>query len=146
MPKKARPSIPSRPAPLRYSNTVAREALEALVATPSIEAVDVLFAAAKAEDLVIDVTGSPRGGEPRIRTITSTDGALVLPLFTSTDELRLAVPRQQQPILQGLVLPGSDALRLIETADFVAVQFDPGSLAQVITRSFVENTLATEES
>lgn len=147
MARRDRAPIPSRPrAPQRFENVAAREALEALVAQPSLEAVDELLRASLEGGLVIDVTGSPRQGEPRIRTITSTDGELVLPLFTSTDQVRLAVPRQQHPLVATLALTGRAALELVHTADFVAVQFDPGSIGQVVTRSFVENVLETEES
>jgi len=40
-----------------------------------------------------------------------------------------------------LVLPGREAFALIRTADFVAVQLDAGSIAQVVARSFIEQSL-----
>ncbi|MBF4461035.1 MULTISPECIES: SseB family protein [unclassified Rathayibacter] len=134
------PARPLRPGP--YRNTAAREALEALVAAPSVERIERLLAACLEGSLVVDVTGSQPGRAPHVRTVATTTGEPVLPLFTSTDELRAAVPRQQHPRVQMLVLPGPDAFALIDTADFVAVQLDAGSIAQVVTRRFVEEALA----
>ncbi|KZX21727.1 SseB family protein [Rathayibacter tanaceti] len=136
------PARPARPGP--YRNEEAREALEALVAAPTPEAVDRLLAACLAGSLVVDVTGSQPGGVPHVRTVATTTGEQVLPLFTSTDEVRTAVPRQQHPRVQMLVLPGREAFALIGTADFVAVQLDPGSIAQVVARPFVERALDGE--
>ncbi|PPH24266.1 hypothetical protein C5C99_01115 [Rathayibacter sp. AY1C4] len=136
------PPRPARPGP--YRNAEAREALEALVAAPTAEAVDRLLEACLDGSLVVDVTGSQPGGVPHVRTVATTTGEQVLPLFTSTDEVRTAVPRQQHPRVQMLVLPGREAFALIRTADFVAVQLDPGSIAQVVTRSFVERALDAE--
>jgi hypothetical protein len=133
------PARPARPGP--YRNTAAREALEALVAAPTAEGVDRLLDACLEGSLVVDVTGSQPGGVPHVRTVATTTGEQVLPLFTSTDEVRTAVPRQQHPRVQMLVLPGREAFALIGTADFVAVQLDPGSIAQVVARSFVERAL-----
>ncbi|PPG53164.1 MULTISPECIES: SseB family protein [unclassified Rathayibacter] len=136
------PARPARPGP--YRNARARDALEALVAAPTAEAVDRLLEACLDGSLVVDVTGSRPGGVPHVRTVATTTGEQVLPLFTSTDEVRTAVPRQQHPRVQMLVLPGREAFALIRTADFVAVQLDPGSIAQVVTRSFVERALDAE--
>ncbi|MWV48253.1 SseB family protein [Rathayibacter sp. VKM Ac-2803] len=141
-PRGGPPARPLRPGPAR--NAPAREALEALVAEPTREGVTRLLDACLAGSLVVDVTGSQPGGVPHVRTVATTTGEQVLPLFTSTDEVRAAVPRQQHPRVQMLVLPGRDAFALIDTADFVAVQLDPGSLAQVITRSFIEDALRAE--
>ncbi|PPF75220.1 hypothetical protein C5E02_12970 [Rathayibacter rathayi] len=127
---------PARQGP--YRNAAAREALEALVAAPTIEAVDRLLDACLDGSLVVDVTGSQPGGVPHVRTVAATTGEQVLPLFTSTDEVRAA---QQHPRVQMLLLPGREAFALIRTADFVAVQLDPGSIAQVVARSFVERAL-----
>lgn len=144
MAREGRRITPGRPT--RYANTAARQALETLIAEPSHDHVDRLLESCLAENLVVDVTGSPAGGEPRVRTIVSTTGEPVLPLFTSTDEVRLAVPRQQHPLIRALVLPGAEAFALIESADFVAVQLDAGSIGQVIARSFIERALVTHRS
>ncbi|NQX29171.1 SseB family protein [Microbacteriaceae bacterium VKM Ac-2854] len=144
MARNGRARIPQRPA--SYANAQARSALEALVAAPTVDLVDALLAACLAGSLVVDVTGSTPEAEPRVRTVTSTNGQLVLPLFTSTDEVRLAVPRAQHARVQSLVLPGRDAFELIRSAEFIAVQLDPGSIAQVIARSFIENALGADPS
>ncbi|PPF64312.1 hypothetical protein C5C18_14520 [Rathayibacter tritici] len=136
------PARSAQPGP--YRNAAAREALEALVAAPTAEAVDRLLDACLDGSLVVDVTGSPPGGVPHVRTVATTTGEQVLPLFTSTDEVRTAIPRQQHPRVQMVVLPGHEAFALIRTADFVAVQLDPGSIAQVVARSFVERALNAE--
>lgn len=114
------------------------------MASPTTAAVDLLLTTCLEGSLVVDVTGSQPGGIPHVRTVATTTGEQVLPLFTSTDEVRTAVPRAQHPRVQMLVLPGREAFALIDTADFVAVQLDPGSLAQVVARSFVERALDTE--
>lgn len=116
------------------------------MAAPTADLVERLLDACLKANLVVDVTGSVPGQEPRIRTVMSTNGQLVLPLFTSTDEVRLAVPAAQHPRVQSLVLPGRDAFALIRTAEFIAVQLDPGSIGQVIARSFIENALAADPS
>ncbi|AJM76905.1 SseB family protein [Rathayibacter toxicus] len=137
------------PRPIRFipnQNIPAREALEKLIEVPTTEGIDRLFAACFEGSLVVDITGSQPGSTPRARTIATTTGEQVLPLFTSTDELRTAVPRQQRARVQMLVLPGREAFALIDNADFVAVQIDAGSLAQVITRSFVTRALFGERT
>lgn len=133
------PARASRPGP--YRNEEARRALEALVAAPTAEGVERLLTACLEGSLVVDITGSQPGGVPHVRTVATTTGEQVLPLFTSTDEVRTAIPRQQHPRVQMLVLPGREAFALIGTADFVAVQLDPGSIAQVVARSFIERSL-----
>jgi hypothetical protein len=144
MARNGRPHIPQRPP--SYANAQARAALESLVAAPTADLVDSLLSACLAGSLVVDVTGSTPGAEPRVRTVNSTNGQLVLPLFTSTDEVRIAVPRAQHPRVQSLVMPGRDAFELIRSAEFIAIQLDPGSIAQVIARSFIENALAADPS
>ncbi|AZZ56618.1 SseB family protein [Rathayibacter iranicus] len=141
-PRGGPPARPARPGP--YRNTPAREALEALVTEPTTAAIDLLLTACLRGSLVVDITGSQPGGVPHLRTVATTTGEQVLPLFTSTDEVRTAVPRAQHPRVQMLVLPGREAFALIGTADFVAVQLDPGSIAQVVARSFIERALDTE--
>lgn len=111
---------------------------------PTTAAIDLLLTACLRGSLVVDITGSQPGGVPHLRTVATITGEQVLPLFTSTDEVRTAVPRAQHPRVQMLVLPGREAFALIGTADFVAVQLDPGSIAQVVARSFIERALDTE--
>jgi hypothetical protein len=130
------------PFPRSYVNQPVRDALDAFQAAPSVDGIAAALAAARTGGLVVDVTGSTARTGQRIRTITSTDGQLVLPLFTSLAELGLAVPHDQRASVQGTILPGADALGLIASADFVAVQFDAGSRAIIVKRSFIEDALA----
>jgi hypothetical protein len=136
--------MPKRPVPFprSYVNQPVRDALDAFQAAPSVEGIEQALALARTGGLVVDVTGSTADSGMRIRTITSTDDQLVLPLFTSLAELGLAVPEDQRGSVQGTILPAADALALIASADFVAVQFDAGSRAIVVKRGFVEAALA----
>jgi hypothetical protein len=123
--------------PKSYSNRPLRKALETFAALPNRTTLDALLATMRTGGLVVDITGSTDATEPQLRTILSTTGELVLPLFTSVAELRLAVPVEQRPTAQVMILPAREALALVSTADFVAVQFDVASLAQVVKREFV---------
>jgi hypothetical protein len=123
--------------PKSYSNRPLRKALETFSALPNRTTLDALLAAMRTGGLVVDITGSTDATDPQLRTILSTTGELVLPLFTSVAELRLAVPVEQRPTAQAMILPAKEALALVSTADFVAVQFDVASLAQVVKREFV---------
>jgi PAS domain-containing protein len=123
--------------PKSYANRPLRKALENLRALPNRTTLDALLGAMRTGGLVVDISGTTDAANPQVRTILSTTGELVLPLFTSLSELRLAVPPADRPSVKALMLPAPDALALIETADFVAVQFDPGSLAQIVKRAYV---------
>jgi hypothetical protein len=123
--------------PKSYSNRPLRKALETFAALPNRTTLDALLAAMQTGALVVDITGTTDAADPRLRTLLSTDGELVLPLFTSLSELRLAVPEEERPSAQAMILPAREALALVETADFVAVQFDVGSIGQVVKREFV---------
>ncbi len=130
--------------PQSYENAPARKALVALAAQPTRENLDALLAAAAGGGLVVDVTGST-AGETTLRTITSTDGEPVLPLFTSLKALRTAVGGSgaaKGTRVQAVVVPARDALGYIHSAPFVAVQFDPGSAhTMVVARSHIESAL-----
>jgi len=132
--------------PQTYENLPVRNALDELAATPSMEGLDRLLTAALAGGLVIDVTGSTPETGTHVRTIATTDGRPVLPLFTSMKALENAVGQALGPgtQVQATIVPGRDALSLIGTADFVAVQFNPGGHAQVIAREHIETALAGE--
>ncbi|SDY71118.1 SseB family protein [Herbiconiux ginsengi] len=123
--------------PKSYSNRPLRKALETFAALPNRTTLDALLAAMRTGGLVVDITGSTDATDPQLRTILSTAGELVLPLFTSVSELRLAVPVELRPTAQAMILPAKEALALVSTADFVAVQFDVASLAQVVKREYV---------
>ncbi|MDO9397951.1 MAG: SseB family protein [Herbiconiux sp.] len=124
--------------PKSYSNRALRKALETFRALPNRTTLDALLAAMRTGGLVVDITGTTDAADPKVRTILSTDGELVLPLFTSIAELRLAVPEELRAGTQAMIVPARDALALIGTAEFVAVQFDVGSIGQVVKREFVE--------
>ncbi len=130
----------ARPAPAfpkSYSNRPLRKALETFAALPNRTTLDALLTAMRTGALVVDITGTTDAADPQLRTILSTTGELVLPLFTSVAELRLAVPAEHRAAAQATILPAREALALVTTADFVAVQFDVGSLGQVVKREFV---------
>lgn len=130
--------------PQSYENVPVRKALAAIAAKPSLEALDVLLDAATKGGLVIDVTGSTEEAGTHVRTLSSTDGEPVLPLFTSMKALRSAVGQvaAKGTQVQAVILPALEALALIETADFVAVQFDPGTVTMVVARSHIESALS----
>lgn len=123
--------------PKSYSNRPLRKALETFGALPNRTTLDALLKAMRTGGLVVDITGSADPASPQLRTLLSTSAEPVLPLFTSIAELRLAVPEEARAAAQAMILPATQALALVETADFVAVQFDPGSLAQVVKRDLV---------
>jgi hypothetical protein len=122
-----------------------RAALAAIAAEPTLENLDALLAAAVKGGLVVDVTGSTPQ-ETRLRTISSTTGEAVLPLFTSMKALRAAVAQTAEgegTKVQAVIVPATEALGFIETADFVAVQFDPGAPdTMVVARSHIESALS----
>lgn len=141
--------------PAGYQNVPVRAALDALASEPSMDGLDALLKASVRGGLAVDVTGSTPETGTRIRTIVSTDGEPVLPLFTSIDEVKLAVAsaldaaasagERDQVAVQAAILPARDALALIGSDEFVAVQFDPGSTAQVIMRTHIETALKAAE-
>lgn len=127
-----------------YANIEARAALDALQANPDYERLAAFLAALRDGWLVVDVTGTPRKKSTRIRTIRSTDGRLLLPVFTSMAELRLAVPKGRADQARGAIMPAREALRLIRSDRFVAAQFDAGSAALVVLRKYVDLALGDD--
>jgi hypothetical protein len=135
--------------PKSYENVAVRRALETLATEPSLDGLTTLMRAALTGGLVVDVTGSTAETGTRIRTIASTTGELVLPLFTSMAELQRAVgaavastsAESAGARVQAVVIPAREALALITTAEFVAVQFNPGGTTMIVARSHVENAL-----
>ncbi|PRI12394.1 SseB family protein [Leucobacter massiliensis] len=121
-----------------YANETARAALDAFRATPDYEHLAAFLSSLREGYLVVDVSGAPskRKG-PRVRTIRSTSGQLVLPLFTSMDELRAVVPAERRGELRGAVMPARGALALIATDRFVAAEFDKASASLVVLRKYV---------
>lgn len=131
--------------PQSYENAPVRTALAAIASEPTRENLDALLAAATAGGLVVDVTGSSPD-DVRVRTISSTNGEPVLPLFTSMKALRTAVgtaPGGKGARVQAVIVPAREALGYIGTADFVAVQFDPGAAhTMIVARSHIEAALS----
>lgn len=127
-----------------YANSGVRAALDALQATPDYEHLAAFLSSLREGFLVVDVTGTPKKKSTRIRTIRSTRGQLLLPLFTSMSEVRLAVPKAQAEQVKGAIMPIAEALRLIHSDRFVAAQFDAGSAALVVLRKYIELVLGDE--
>ncbi|WP_224779837.1 SseB family protein [Leucobacter sp. Psy1] len=125
-----------------YENPVARAALDAFRTAPDYPHLAALLTALREGYLVVDVTGTRKGGGgkkgARVRTIRSTQGQLVLPIFTSMAELRAAVTDKQRAELKGAVMPALEALRLISTDRFVAAEIDHASAKLVLLRKYVE--------
>lgn len=128
-----------------YANESVREALGALQATPDYERLAAFLTSLREGYLVVDVTGTPskkRGH--RVRTIRSTKGQLVLPIFTSMDELRALAPGGKAGDLKGAVMPAQQALALITTDRFVAAEFDKAGASLVILRKYVTLVLGED--
>ena len=142
------PEEPEIPAEVHkdYENTAAREALTAFHATPDYEHLAALLNSFREGYLVADVsgTGGKRRG-PRVRTIRSTRGQLVLPLFTSLAELRALTPEHKRSEVKGAVLPARDALGLIHSDRFVAAEFDKSSASLVLLRKYITLAHSDEE-
>lgn len=121
-----------------YENADARAALLAFQATPDYEHLAAFLTSLREGYLVIDVTGtSAKKRGARVRTIRSTNGQLVLPIFTSMDELRAVVPADRRDTLQGAVMVAREALALIASDRFAAAEFDKSSAALVVLRKYV---------
>ena len=126
-----------------YENRALVAALDQLVAAPSEETLGALLAAALSGGITVDVTGSgPK--ELHARTIQTTDGRQVLPLFSSMKELKATVSAagQRGVRVNGIIVPGREALGFINTADFVAVQFNPRMPGGIVAREHIERALA----
>ncbi|MCW2289424.1 type III secretion system (T3SS) SseB-like protein [Leucobacter luti] len=129
-----------------YANEGARAALDAFQQTPDYPHLAAFLTALRDGYLVIDVTGATskkRGA--RVRTIRSTSGQLVLPIFTSMAELREIVPADRRDQLQGAVMVAREALALIASDRFVAAEFDKGSAALVVLRKYVALAAGTDQ-
>jgi hypothetical protein len=130
--------------PRSYENLPVRRALEAIAVNPSLDGLNALLAAALKGGLVVDLTGSNEQSGTFVRTIESTAGEPVLPLFTSMKELEKAVAGAggKGQKVQATILPAREALGLITSAEFVAVQFNPGGTgALVVARDHIEQAL-----
>ncbi|WP_053387551.1 SseB family protein [Leucobacter japonicus] len=121
-----------------YVNEAARAALDALQATPDYTHLAAFLNALREGYLVVDVTGAATKKKGhRVRTIRSTTGKPVLPIFTSMAELRALAPSSRADEVRGAVMPARAALALIGTDRFVAAEFDKASAALVMLRKYV---------
>lgn len=127
-----------------YENSLIRERMLALQTTPDYAHLAGFLNALREGFLVADVTGTAKKKATHIRTIRSTNGQLVLPLFTSMAELRAALPKGQVDQAKGAFMPSLEALRLIRTKPFVAVQLDAGSAAFAVVRKYINLVLGDE--
>lgn len=129
-----------------YVNEEAQGALAAFQATPDYEHLAAFLNALRTGYLVVDVTGEPsKKKRHRIRTIRSTTGKLVLPLFTSMAGLRAIVPGDRQHLLRGAVMPATVALGLIATDRFVAAEIDKSGASLVLLRKYVVLAASSDE-
>ncbi|MGO3146777.1 MAG: SseB family protein [Leucobacter sp.] len=128
-----------------YENVAVREALVSLLDAPDYTHLAAFLNALREGFLFVDVTGatSKKKGA-RVRTIRSTKGQLVLPIFTSMSELRATAPGSRAEEIKGALMPAQAALALITTDRFVAAEFDKGSLAQVILRKYITRVIGDE--
>lgn len=127
-----------------YANTGVQQAIAALQAEPDYAHLAAFLTSLREGYLVADVTGatSKKKGA-RVRTIRSTKGQLVLPLFTSMDELRAAHPAPQRDAAKGAIMVAREALALIASDRFAAAEFNHASAALIILRKYV--TLAVTD-
>lgn len=122
-----------------YANEPVQIALRELQQTPDYAHLAAFLNSLREGYLVVDVTGTgaKKKKGPRVRTIRSTRGQLVLPLFTSMDELRALAPANRREEVKGAVMPALDALALIAADRFVAAEFDKASAALVVLRKYI---------
>jgi hypothetical protein len=131
--------------PQSYENRAAAVALDRLIESPGEATLGALLDAALRGGLTVDVTGSPSAKDLRLRTLQTTDGQQVLPLFTSMKELKATADAAGLggTKVNGIIVPGRQALGFIETADFVAVQFNPRLAGGIVAREHVLRALAS---
>lgn len=127
-----------------YSNDHVRDALATLQSQPDYEHLAVFLTSLREGFLVADITGTQKKKSTHVRTIRSTKGQLVLPLFTSMEELRLAHPKGRREQAKGAIMPALEALRLIDSGPFVAAQFNTGTAALPVLRKYLSLVLSGE--
>lgn len=128
-----------------YENAVIREAILAFQSNPDYERLAAFLTALRDGFLVADVTGTQQKKATHVRTIRSTKGQLLLPLFTSMSELRAAHPKGREDQAKGAIMPALEALRLIKSSPFVAVQFNTASSALVVLRKYIDLALGDNQ-
>ncbi|WP_336992199.1 SseB family protein [Leucobacter sp. VD1] len=125
-----------------YANDSVREALRELQQQPDYARLAAFLNALRDGYLVADVTGtSSKKKGPRVRTIRSTKGQLVLPLFTSMAELRAVAPAERRAEVKGAIMPAHEAIALIRTDRFVAAEFDKAGASLVVLRKYLSLAL-----
>ena len=127
-----------------YENTAVREAMLALQHAPDYEQLAAFLGSLREGFLIADVTGTHKKKSTRVRTIRSTQGQLLLPLFTSMHELRLAHGKGRRDQAKGAIMPALEALGLMHTSPFVAVQFDTASAALPVLRKYIDLALGDD--
>lgn len=134
--------VAARSFPHSYVNTPVLRALDDMHEAPSTDKLTVLLDAALTGGLVVDITGSTKETGPQARTLISSDGQGVLPLFTSMKALESAVGTSAPgTMVQATILPAREALSLVMADELAAVQFDPGPRALVVARTHIEAAL-----
>lgn len=128
-----------------YRNVEVEQSLAAFQAEPDFVHLAAFLNALREGYLVVDVTGTSKKKATHIRTIRSTKGQLLLPIFSSMEELRAAVPKGKGDAVRGAILPALEALRLIKSDRFVAAQFNAGSAAFVVLRKYIQLVLDRAE-
>lgn len=127
-----------------YVNEPLEQAIASLNRQPDWANMTAFLNALRDGLLVVDVTATQKKKSTHIRTVRSTKGQLVLPVFTSMAELRLAVAKNKRDLVRGAMMPAVDALKLITTDKFVAAQVNAGTTALVVKRDYVELVLSDE--
>lgn len=125
-----------------YVNEEVRDAIRALQAEPDYDKLANLLNALRTGQFFADVTGTQKKKSVRARTIRSTKGEQLLVLFTSMSEVRAAYPAGRRDHVKGAMMPATEALALIRSGPFVAIQFDVASSALVVLRKYVELSLS----
>lgn len=121
-----------------YSNEGARAALAALKEAPDYAHLAAFLNSLREGFLIVDVTGTTTKKKgTRVRATRSTKGQLVLPLFTSMDQLRAIAPADRRPEIRGAIMPARAALALITSDRFVAAEIDKAGDGLVVVRKYV---------
>lgn len=133
-----------------YVNEEVEAAHASLLEAPNYERLAVFLETLREGYLFVDVTGAPKNSKKqgiRIRTTRSTKGQLLLPLFTSMEALRAAVASggRKGGDPKGVLTPALEALRMIRTDRFIAVQLNPGPGELVVLRKYIERVIDGDE-
>lgn len=140
--------LPTDPVSADYANTQVESKLSDLKSSPDFTRLAELLNALREGYLFVDITGgSTKKKGTRMRTTRTTKGQLVLPIFTSMNAVREAVAsggrRGAAKEVKGAIMPADEALKLIESDRFVAIELNPGQNSLVVLRKFI--TLALKD-